>query len=45
MLRRALCARWNDESWLVSDIVEHFDQECLLQDVREALFQGKPARQ
>jgi len=37
--------RWNDESWLLSEIVEHFDQECLFQDVRQALFQGKPVRQ
>jgi hypothetical protein len=36
---------WNDESWLLSEIVEHFNQEGLFADVREVSFQGKTARQ
>lgn len=36
---------WDGESWLISEIVEHFDQTETYQDVREVLFQGTAARQ
>lgn len=36
---------WEGESWLISEIAEHLDAECLFEDVREVTFQGKPARQ
>ena len=36
---------WDGESWLLSEIVEHFDQAEEFEDVREVLFQGIAARQ
>lgn len=36
---------WNGESWLISEMVEHFDQSEAFQDVREVQFQGTVARQ
>ena len=36
---------WDEESWLISEIVEHFDQTEAYQDVREVLFHGTAARQ
>jgi hypothetical protein len=36
---------WNGESWLISEIVEHFDRTETFHDVREVLFQGTAARQ
>lgn len=36
---------WDDESWLISEMVEHFDQTESYQDVREVLYQGTAARQ
>jgi hypothetical protein len=37
--------RWNDESWLLSEIVADFDRECRFQDVREVRYHGRIARQ
>lgn len=36
---------WQGESWLISEIAEHFDQEVLFQDVGEALYHGQAVRQ
>jgi hypothetical protein len=36
---------WEDEPWLISEIADYFDRECLFKDVREVKFQGKTARQ
>lgn len=36
---------WDDEPWLISEMVEHFDQTESYQDVREVLFHGTAARQ
>ncbi len=36
---------WNGDSWLISKLVEHFDQTEAFQDVREVQFQGTTARQ
>jgi hypothetical protein len=36
---------WEDEPWLISEIADYFDKECLYEDVREVTFQGKTARQ
>lgn len=36
---------WEDEPWLLSEIVKHFDQQCLFEGVRDVQFQGKVARQ
>lgn len=36
---------WEGEPWLISEIVDYFDKECLFEDVREVQFHGKTARQ
>ncbi len=36
---------WDGESWLLSEIVEHFDQAEEFEDAGEVLFQGIAARQ
>jgi len=36
---------WEGESWLLSEIVDHFDQAEEFEDVSEVLFQGIAARQ
>lgn len=36
---------WDDESWLISEMVEHFDHTESYQDVREVCFRGISARQ
>ena len=36
---------WDDESWLISEMVEHFDQTESYQDAGEVLFHGTAARQ
>jgi len=36
---------WKDDRWLISEIADHFDRECLFEDAREVAFQGKSARQ
>ncbi len=35
---------WNDESWLISEMVEHFNQTESYQDVGEVLYHGTAAR-
>lgn len=36
---------WDGQPWLISEIVDHFDQAEEFEDVREVLFQGTAARQ
>jgi hypothetical protein len=36
---------WNDQSWLISEMVNYFDAELLFEDIGEALHQGKAVRQ
>jgi hypothetical protein len=36
---------WNEESWLISEIVDHFDQELAFEDVGNVLHQGKKVQQ
>lgn len=36
---------WEEESWLISELVEHFDQAEEFEDAREVSFQGTVARQ
>jgi hypothetical protein len=36
---------WNDRSWLISEIANHFDSEVLFEDIGEALHHGKVVRQ
>ena len=36
---------WDGEPWLISEMLEHFDQAEEYEDVREVLFQGSAARQ
>lgn len=36
---------WNDESWLISEIVEHFDGQLLFEHGGDALHHGKPVTQ
>lgn len=36
---------WDGQPWLISEIVDHFDQAGEFEDVREVLFQGTAARQ
>lgn len=36
---------WNDESWLISEIVDHHDGQLLFQYGGEALHHGKPVMQ
>ncbi len=36
---------WKEESWLISEIADHFDREVLFQDIGEASYHGKMVRQ
>lgn len=36
---------WNGQSWLISEIADHFDSEVLFEDIGEALHHGKAVRQ
>lgn len=36
---------WNDESWLISEMVDHFDGQLLFEPGGEALYHGKPVSQ
>jgi len=36
---------WEDESWLISEIADHFDREVLFEDMGEAVHHGKPVQQ
>jgi len=36
---------WEGESWLISEIADHFDREVLFEDVGEAMYHGKTVRQ
>ena len=33
---------WNDESWLISEIADHFNSQLLFKNSGEALHHGKP---
>lgn len=36
---------WQDEPWLLSKMVTHFDKQCLFENVRKISFQGQTAYQ